>query len=142
MFDNIFRGRGAYSVTGCSQQFAVWAELDCLQGRRVPRDDADVPRAHVDKLDLAGSTAGKGNHLVRQRAESHHIVCRLIHGDQIGRLLEAVQADAVLEDDGYPAPGQLHTPHRGERRYLYCDFAGLIVPDDGLLELEPRDTLP
>lgn len=79
------------------------------------RDDADVSRAHIDKLDLTRGPAGEGNDLVGQRAEAHHIVRRLIHRDQVGRLLEAVEADAVLEHDGYPTPGQLHAPHRGER---------------------------
>ena len=104
------------------------------------RDDADVSRAHVDKLDLSRSPAGEGNHFVRQRAEAYQIVRSLIHGNQIRRLLEAVKTDAVLEHDGYPAPGQLHAPHRGKRRYLYRNFAGQIIPDNGLEELEPRDT--
>lgn len=97
-------------------------------------NDADVAGAHVDELDLARGPAWEGQHFVRQRAEAHDVVRRLVHGNQVGRLFEAVEADAVLEDDGYSAPRQLNAPHRGEGGYLYRNLAGQVIPDDGLLQ--------
>lgn len=54
-----------YGIARSGQQVAVRAELDSPEGRRVRRDDTDVTRAHVDKLDLAWGPTWKGDRLIR-----------------------------------------------------------------------------
>jgi hypothetical protein len=100
-------------------------------------DDADVPRAHVHELDLPRRPTRESQDLVRERAEPEGVVCGLVHRDQVWRLLEAVQPDAVLEDDRYPAPRQLHASHGGECGYFYGRLARQVVPYDDLAWVRP-----